>query len=189
MLISLIEEAKKELIARPYDYYHDVGHHYKVWENCIQIVSAEKISGIDFESLQLAAWVHDIDRDNEEKQFFQSLVKKYNLDSEIVNKIQKLVVEHSFGKEQTSIESRVLYDADKIEMISVPRWKYAFQACDDGLITQEERDKYISEANRRIPLLSGKLHFNYSNNLFEKNKKEFLGWFRSLGRLENEKIF
>lgn len=97
----------------------------------------------------------------------------------------EVIDEHSFEKSQTSIEAEVLYDADKIELVSISRWQYAFQTYDDSLITLEERDRYISEWNRRMPLLIGNLHYKVANDIFKSDYDLFINWLKSIGRWQN----
>ncbi|MBP9758695.1 hypothetical protein KBD45_03295 [Candidatus Dojkabacteria bacterium] len=177
----IIDEIKQHLVTDYFDVYHDIGHHYSVWSNGIEIAQSEKLT-YDYKIFELSAWLHDTDKGNETQNFLKSLALKYSELSEIFLKVENVIAEHSFGQTQTTVESKLLYDADKIELVSLPRWQNAFNQYEENLITIEQRDKYVSEWNRRMPLLKGNLHFNESNAMFETKYSKFIIWLEAIGR-------
>ncbi|MCB0749020.1 MAG: HD domain-containing protein [Ignavibacteriae bacterium] len=178
--------AKSKLRGSPYDIYHNLEHHIQVWERCKYIIKTENLK-LDNSTLKIASFWHDVfkGRENEEELLNQSM-KSVGLNNERILKIIKIISEHSFGKDQTIVESKILFDADKIENVSNARWEYAFDAQARKEISISQRDKYIKEWNRRIPLLIGKLHFETSNKLFCDNLTRIRNWLKSINKL-NEK--
>lgn len=178
--------AKELLLENPFDVYHTLDHHTEVVNNIFNIIKNE---GIDFETdlLEIAAWWHDVFKENpKEEELLTKEFTNLGLKREEIQKIIDILVSHSFGQEQQSIESKLLYDADKIALVSIPRWEYAFAQFDAGLISKKERDKYIPEWNRRMPILEDKLNYKYSKLIFNQKHTEFVHWLKSIGRYQNE---
>lgn len=74
-----------------------------------------------------------------------------------------------------------------IEYVSVSRWQSAVDAYEAGLISLEEKDKYVDAFNERVPALLGKLHFTHSNEIYQQSYdliKEWLASFSSLYTLK-----
>lgn len=187
---KILDTAQSRLITSAYDLYHDLAHHQAVFALCKKIIQDEGLV-IDLETLEIACYWHDVFKgkgDQEEKLLRQEL-EKLGLNQEKINKVVKIIAEHSFGNNQTLEESKILYDADKIELVSIPRWKAAFDAYDKGEVDIATRDKYVKEWNRRMPLLENHLHYSSTNLLFTKRLKEFKDWLRSINRMDKEGNF
>jgi len=164
----IISQAQQILVSRPPDLAHEITHHYRVYENCLSICATEKLK-LDLESLCIAAWWHDIiGRNVEEPIFLASLMKKDKYQNKKVETCLSLISEHSFGQTQTSVESKVLFDADKLEYVNPFRLKLFIDATKAGLIDQRLSIKYCEQWYQRVPSLVGNLHFQYSRNAFEK---------------------
>lgn len=186
--IQAVNRAKKILLDNPYDVYHTYDHHLNVWQNCICI--SRYVSGkMDLDTLEISSWWHDVFKGRQdESELIVNELKNLNFEKETTNRILQQISEHTFGEEQTSIESKILFDADKIELISMARWKHAFDLFEAELITKQERDKYVAETNKRIPLLVDNLHFDFSNGLFKARLQQFIDWLASISRYTEGKI-
>jgi len=185
LYIKAINRAKELLLENPFDVYHTLDHHAEVVCNIFDIKDAEVIE-LKNGLLEVAAWWHDVFKDNTRGE--ELLIKEFldlGLNQEEIQEILNIISSHSFGQEQQNSEAKLLYDADKIALVSIPRWKYAFDRFDAGLISEAERDKYIPEWNRRMPILEDKLHYKYSKLLFKKRYAEFVDWLKSIGRYQN----
>jgi predicted metal-dependent HD superfamily phosphohydrolase len=184
LYLVAINRAKQLLTDNPFDVYHTLEHHSEVVENVFDIIKQEKIT-IDTQLLEIAAWWHDVFKDNpQEDELLKKEFLNLGLDKDVQN-IYNIINGHSFGQEQHSLEAKLLYDADKVALVSIARWKYAFDQYDSGLISKEERDKYVPEWNRRMPMLEDKLNFTYSNQLFKQRYSKFIKWLKSIGRYQN----
>lgn len=180
-----INRAKELLSKNPFDLYHTLDHHAEVVLNIFDIINHEKID-LKTDLLEIATWWHDVFKDNpREKELLTKEFTDLGLSQEEIRKIINIVVGHSFGQEQQGIEAKLLYDADKIALISIPRWKYAFARFNAGLISKEERDKYIPEWNRRMPIMEDKLNYKYSKLTFRQKHAEFVDWLKSINRYKN----
>ena len=182
--LPLINRAKELLLENPYDNYHTLEHHYAVLEN-IHNIWIEDGLDVDPELVEIAVWWHDVFKGNEDELELLNLEFSRYLDKEIKFRLIKIINEHSFGKSQTTNESKLLYDADKIELFSITRWKTVFDMFEYDQISLEERDKYIKEWNRRLPFLINKLHFKSSNQYLDTKYKLFIKWLDSINRYES----
>jgi len=128
--MNLIEKIKKE--AKSYFSNargsHDWDHTERVYNLCIQIGKKENA---DIEILKLAAILHDIGREEEDRLngkichaergaiLAREILKKYNVEENKIAKITHCIETHRFRGDKTpqSKEAKVLFDADKLELI------------------------------------------------------------------------
>lgn len=185
-----INEAKKRLTNSPFDIFHNLDHHEHVWLGCKRIIAIEGLN-VDEDALEIACYWHDVfkGKGDEEEKLIEESLTKLGLDTSTVNKVVKTISEHSMGKEQTIEESKILFDSDKIELVSTARWKYAFDAQARKEISIEQRDRYIKEWNRRMPLLEGHLHYKSANEEFSRSLRMIKEWLDSIGRLDDKGEF
>ncbi len=126
LINQIKEEAKKFFLnARG---SHDWSHTERVYNLAIHIGEKE---GADMEILSVAALLHDIGRDCESKSkglvchaekgasMAEELLKKYNIPSERIDAIVHCIATHRFrgNKIPSSVEGRILFDADKLDSI------------------------------------------------------------------------
>lgn len=182
-----VKAAQKRLLNNPYDIYHDINHHSSVWNNCLTISFNEKLSP-NFETLEIAAWWHDVFRDKDYLDKLSMALNKSGLGPCQIKEVVSLVGEHSFGKKQTSIETNILYDADKLELVSIPRFKYASLAYEQGLITIEERERYTHRWNEIIEDVENTLHYKFSKSEFKNRLENFLHYLDSIDRNNKERF-
>ena len=128
--MNLFDDIKKEaqfffLTARG---SHDWEHTERVYNLCMHIGKKENA---DLEILKLAAILHDIRREYQDKSngkichgekgadLAREILKKYNLDNEKIDKIVGCIECHRFrgNKIPQSKEAKVLFDADKLDSI------------------------------------------------------------------------
>lgn len=187
MLTKIISEAKRALATQPYDVVHDVGHHYKVWENCLWLVREEDLA-VDLEALQIAAWWHDYERGKETFKLLKRTLRKFGHDSKFSDKVVQIIQEHSFNKRQTMMEAEVLFDADKLEYIAVARWSEFLQAVADGSFPQRVVSRYTTDFNQRISQIPKRLHFKGSKKRFNVVWREFKVWEKTRGIMKDGKV-
>lgn len=167
-VIQLVIEAQKQLIKKPFDLAHDITHHYRVYESCLRIIDEEKLR-VDSDFVGVCAWLHDIGgRRGENIQLIQNLLQKYIDNLEYIEKVIKIIKEHSFGETQTQIESKILFDADKLEYVNPFRLKWFLKAYDEGHITEGVYLQYKKEWKERIKDVEEQLHFSYSKRQFAR---------------------
>lgn len=165
-ITSIILEAQKQLVFKPIDLAHDVTHHYRVYEWSMKINSNEKLRA-DEDFLAVSAWYHDLGgRRGENTALIKTLISKYTDDNSFIDKVINIIQEHSFGKSQSSLESKILFDSDKLEYVNPFRLLWFLKAYKEHLISEEKYRQYKREWTERIGEVKNMLHFNYSQNKF-----------------------
>jgi uncharacterized protein len=128
--MTLFDDIKEEI--KPYFLNakgsHDWDHLERVYNLCLQIGKKENA---DIETLKMAAILHDIGREYEDKLngkichaekgaiLARKILEKHNLDKERIKKIIHCVESHRFRghKIPQSKEAKILFDADKLDSI------------------------------------------------------------------------
>jgi HD superfamily phosphodiesterase len=165
---KLIEQAKSVLIENKLDEIHDVFHHYKVWENAIEVFYSESLQ-CDLNLIEVVVWWHDISKSDPENskednfELFETSANSLGLDHLMQNKIKEIIMEHQTMNTQSSIESKVLYDADKIEYVSISRILLA-----QRFLTDEVRNIYEQKWRKNMEERYLSLNFEYSKKIFKQ---------------------
>lgn len=167
-IVSMILEAQKQLVLKPIDLAHDITHHYRVYEWSLKIKNSEKLNA-NADLLTVCAWYHDLGgRKGENAALIKSLISKHTDDNSFIDKVIEIVQEHSFGKNQSSLESKILFDADKLEYVNPYRLLWFLRVYKDGFISEEKYKQYKKEWVERIGKVKKMLHFKYSQEKFLK---------------------
>jgi len=167
-LTAIITKIQKQLVLSPYDLAHDITHHYRVFAWSVKIINEEKLK-IDKNAIILASWLHDLsDRKGKNLKKIKEILNFHQVDKNLTKKIIKIIKEHSFGKKQTLMESKVLYDADKIEYVDPFRLSWFIQTGDDGFIPLKKYREYKKEWWEIIDLVLPTLNFNFSKKIFSQ---------------------
>ena len=165
-IVSIILEAQKQLVLKPIDLAHDITHHYRVYERSLKINNNEKLNA-DENLLVVCAWYHDLGgRRGENIDLLRGLLSKHTNDVNFINKVIEIICEHSYGGIQTSLESKILFDADKMEYVNPLRLSWFLRAHKDGLLNEKKYKQYKKEWNKRIINISKMLHFPSSQKEF-----------------------
>ena len=107
---------------------HDWDHTERVLELCLRIGRQEKA---DLEVLRLAAILHDIGREAEDKSggrlchgargavLAAGILKRHGLERDTISRVVHCIAAHRFRgrQEPESLEAKVLFDADKLDSI------------------------------------------------------------------------
>lgn len=165
-IVSIILEAQKQLILKPIDLAHDITHHYRVYEWSLKINNDEKLDA-NADLLAVSAWYHDLGgRRGENEKLIKDLISKHTDDESFTNKVVEIVQEHSFGKTQSSIESQILFDADKLEYVNPFRLLWFLRAYRNGFLSEKKYEQYKKEWKERIGWVGKMLHFELSRKQF-----------------------
>ncbi len=165
-IVSIILEAQKQLILHPIDLAHDITHHYRVYEWSLKINNSEKLNA-NADLLAVCAWYHDLGgRRGENAALIKSLISKHTDDKSFIDKVVKIVQEHSFGKTQSSLESQILFDADKLEYVNPFRLLWFLKTYRDGFLSEKKYKQYKKEWSERIGGVGKMLHFELSKKQF-----------------------
>lgn len=165
-IAPILQDAKKRLTLHPVDAAHDASHHARVADWSMKIVQAEGLN-VDQPLLTVAGWLHDIeDRRGKKTKIIRQILRNNNCAEDFINRVIFIIGEHSFGKRQTAQESKILYDADKLEYVDPRRLNSFMQAAKDGRLDEKTYLKYQKQWAARAYTIPDSLHFNFS-------KKEF----------------
>ncbi len=120
----LVERAKAYFAGQ--DPAHDWYHNLRVMALCERIGREE---GADMTVLRLAALLHDIGRAEERStgechaeisaRECEALLREENYEDQLIATVKKAILTHRFRKNNppTSLEEKILFDADKIDSI------------------------------------------------------------------------
>lgn len=165
-LTAIIQDIQTMLVSNPYDLAHDILHHYRVYEWAMRIIQNEKLT-VDHNLMILACWLHDFGgRSGQRSKLITQLLKRHDCKDDFIVKIIDVIKEHSFGQRQTQLESKILFDADKLEYANPFRLSWFIQATKDGYINQATYMKYKQEWHERIGQVKDMLHFPYAKKAF-----------------------
>jgi len=129
---EIVEEIKKivEKEMEGTDPSHDFLHVMRVYNLCLKIAKYEQ--NVDLEVLKLAALLHDIARSKEDfdetgkirhemegAKMAEEILTKFNFSKEKIKKIKECIISHRFrgNDEPKTIEAKILFDADKLDVI------------------------------------------------------------------------
>src|SRR3989344_7646057 len=151
----IVTIAKKFLRKQPYDVAHGLEHHRSVWELGKKIAKAEKIKA-DMDAFTLAAWWHDVvvsdkkvalnQRDvltKETCDYLMDLLNQEAFESEVIDKVITAIQNHSFECKPKIIETKLLWDADKLEGLNMVRWANVLEDYKSGRMSQKNFNLYI----------------------------------------------
>jgi len=126
-IIEEVKEKAKEFFVSASG-CHDWSHVERVYNLALRIAKKEKS---DINVIKLAAYLHDVGRREEmqskgkichaEKgvELAEKILEKYNLDKDIIENIKHCILTHRFRNDHkpTTIEAKILFDADKLDSI------------------------------------------------------------------------
>lgn len=169
----LVQFAQDYLKESPFDAGHDLEHHARVVGHCKRIVKEEKLT-LDWKALETAAWWHDIERKDLDKnnKLLRNVARENGISMDLADRAIGILNKHSFGNEQDDLESNVLFDADKIEYVSVQRYERVFEAVRQGAMSKEVWNRYKTKLGERIPHIPTMLHFSVSKQIFRDQLAE-----------------
>ncbi len=170
---KLISAAQKILVTDPYDKGHDICHHFKVMHNCLEIIVAEDIKGVNLDYLQLAAWWHDVDRKTKDHPRFMSSAKMLGFSDEEIAEILTIINGHSYSDERSDIlEAKILFDADKIEYVGHARWLYITVSIKNDEMGLDKGIKYALALNERIAYVMENINFKHTKKMLKQEFKQ-----------------
>lgn len=174
-LDQLLDEARVRLHDAPYDAAHDLAHHLEVLRNALQLAHELKDEHIDFDALRVAAMWHDIPHETGSDKASEGTanhlkVKMQQMDfhKDFIDTVYDAVSLHSFDQEPTTIEGKILFDADKLELLNIARFNRYNKAIETGKITEEKAKSDYTWLAEAYKTLRSKLHFEASKARYDK---------------------
>jgi len=186
----VIKKVKQSLKNNPsQSLAHRWDHIHRVYKRAVKIAEIvdEKV---DMEILKIAALLHDIDQPYNEKENHvkkslskaKKILKEIGCPEEKIKKVLKIISEHSSEDEKvpTSIEAKILFDADKLDGIEAIGIARVFIFCgQNGLTIKEAIDWYKNKIEKAIPKMQteigkkiAKRKLEYVYSFFKKFKEE-----------------
>jgi hypothetical protein len=167
MFREIIRNAQEHLTEHPFYALHAIDHHANTWKNCLWIIGKEKLT-VDKRNLKIAAWWHDVERNDEKCLLLKQTMSELRFRNEEIEKVTDIINGHTYGREQVSLESKVLYDADKLEYVSEKRVETLLNLFKDGYISDARFKDYKKTWSERIKNVKSNLHFFSSKDLFDR---------------------
>ena len=169
---------------------HRWDHIYRVYRRAIKIANEIKGENVNMEILKISALLHDIDQPYNEKQNHvkrslskaEQILKEIGYPEEKIKKVLNVISEHSSedDKEPTTIEAKILFDADKLDGIGAIGIARVFAFCgQNGLTPKEAIEWYRRKIEKALPKMQTKVgkeivkrELKYVYSFFEKFKEE-----------------
>jgi uncharacterized protein len=178
---------------------HNLDHVFRVYNLCLLISRYEK--DVDLEILIPAALLHDIARveESEDKtgkidhavlggEIAEEILRKLEYEKETIEKIKHCIVTHRFrtGNEPNIIEAKILFDADKLDVIGASGIARTFMlagqfgqrltindSLDDYLSDNTVENGRLKDVSKHTPFIEYELKFKkIPNKLYTKKAKE-----------------
>lgn len=166
-----ISKAKQHLEANPIDAAHDLDHHQQVAQNCLAIINAHQLV-VDPQLVEIAAWWHDVESQQGATSLLTSELKKTGLTTLEIEQIAQIVESHTFGAQPTTLEAKILYDADKMEYFNPHRLTKALVDAQNGSLPVETLKKHYLAWLERFQTVLDSFNFDYSRQFAHDNLVE-----------------
>ncbi|MBD3280400.1 hypothetical protein GF389_02660 [Candidatus Dojkabacteria bacterium] len=158
-----IKKATKLLKTMPLDAGHDLSHHERVRDLAFEILKQlpENLRNqVDKDTLEVAAMWHDVQ------------IKKAERNKYLPGLAIKAIENHEFWDRPKTIEGKLLYDADKLDALSIERGRQIFKGIKRREISESRKQLYIRIGKFWLKHMRDRLHFDYSKQLYDKSLKE-----------------
>lgn len=194
---QIVEEAKKLLVKNPFDSGHDLAHHEAVWQTAkdIMLHIEEKV---DSDALKIACYWHDAvliemelyksknARENKRRvdytaEYLKKRMQELEFEKSFISRTVSAVQYHEYNRKPRNTEGKILYDADKLEVVGFERIKRMLQAVAQKKMSNLKLKLYIKTGKIWIKTLRSKFYFDYSMLLFDHRMKTLQH------KLENDK--
>lgn len=182
-----LEKTVKKIIDSKSDQAlgHSFDHLRRVRDNALSI--AKNYPEIDKDALEAASLLHDIDQSqkNEESHakdsaaMAEKIMKDLGYDKKFIKKVSQIIVEHSTENivKKSSIEAKILFDADKIDGLGAIGIARVFLLCGQKNMVIE---KAIRWYRKKIEISKQNLQTKEGNKLFKKKIKYVENFLREI---------
>lgn len=185
---------------------HDWDHTKRVYELCLRIGRKEKA---DLEILKLAALLHDIGREEEDRtngrvchakksaELARRILRRHGIGKEQMTGVVRCIETHRFrgGRLPDSLEGKILFDADKLDSIGAVGIGRAFlfagevgARLHDPKIRVEETRPYTKEDTAyreflvKLSKIKGRIFTREGRRIARDRHRFMAGYFRRLNR-------
>ena len=166
----------RKYLAGALDHAHDISHAERVARNVALI--GRKLGYKDISFLSLCAWWHDAGRtidDSCHEKISAELLKNDLLrrgsSVAVVKKAYAAVRHHRWSMRPCTLEGKMIYDADKLDFISIERWKKCLKA---------KQNIHPKEIAKLLPRLEKLFHFDESRAIYRRRLPAFMKFYSGL---------
>ena len=182
---KIIKIIKKEMTCNS----HSIEHISRVYNLCMEIAKSEK--NVDYEVLEIAALLHDIGREKENKdttgvvdhaiegaKMAQDILAKLNFSK--INEVQHCILAHRKRTDviPQTIEAKILFDADKIDClgaVGIAR-NFMFAGQHGQKLTMDyqiPQKIYVNDVSKHNPILEYDIALKHiSKHLYTKTGRK-----------------
>jgi len=178
---------------------HNLDHVFRVYNLCLLLAKYEK--DVDLEVLIPSALLHDISRVEESQDktgkidhavlgsvIAEDILRKLEYEEEKIEKIKHCIIAHRFrtGNEPKTIESKILFDSDKLDVIGASGIARTFmlagqfgqrltvnESLNDYLKNNTVENGRLKDVSRHTPFIEYEVKFKkIPDKLYTKKAKE-----------------
>lgn len=173
---KLTNEAVLILKESPLDIVHDLSHHERVLNIALKIAHRIDKNKVNLEALKVACMWHDVNPpvDKELVKFLEERLVYYGFEKMFSKKVIECIQTHSFEKRPKIVEAQILYDADKLDTLSLERGKKIAKSLLNRTMDWKKSKLYINVGKAWIKQMKKNLHFEVSREIHDKRVKELL---------------
>lgn len=166
---AIIERAIQLLEENPLDAGHDLSHHQRVRDLALMIAEESKLN-VDRDALEVASMWHDIQPSDAKDllTLFDEESVRIGLPEELIQAVQECISTHSFDSHPILTEAQVLFDADKLDALSLKRGRRIANSLMARKMPQSRKQIYLSVGRAWVRELRGRLHFDASRKVYDE---------------------
>ncbi|MEO6508709.1 MAG: HD domain-containing protein [Patescibacteria group bacterium] len=180
---KLINESV-EFLGESVDPAHGIIHAKSVAKHALEI--SENYSEVDKDLIELCAYWHDdgrllnpVHEQASAGMLFEAL-KEFGEEEEICKKAYNAVAFHKWNMTPITIEGEIIRDADKLDFISIDRWKAAIE---------KNSFKHLEDMTELLPKLRNEiLHLQESKIIYDRLITSFNEFVRSQNNMNFDSI-
>lgn len=177
----VLSTAREFLKKQHYDAAHDLSHHESVWLTAQDIAQHIEFQG-SLELLHIACLWHDllihpyppeIHKDHkkvtrETAEYVRNLMINHGFSLEDAEVVYIAIRYHEFDDKPRNNEGKVLFDADKLDVLNIERIRRFVQSDTAGNVPSWKRQSAIIGAQIFLKQMRAKLQHEYSKQLFDQ---------------------
>ncbi len=171
---------------------HNVEHIVRVYDWSREL--AKNYPEADLKVLKVAAYWHDVGRKYESKKvdnhnvksgrIVEKYLQKKHFSNDFINKVKDAAINHSFSFSPTTIEGKILHDADKIAFFPDHTILDAYDSMEEGYETNSFNRKRLLKALKKYlenkDYLYEGLILKESKEIYKKIEKDFINTLKTL---------
>lgn len=149
-VLPILLERARELVRGLDDVVHDFGHIARCASTAMLIGSTYPYANSAI--IEIGAWWHDVGRlegpaDHEARSadMLARELERAGADESVVQEFAEAVAFHKWSMRPSSLEGKVIRDADKLDAVAPERWRFWDAAASNGVIVPESELCSVSE--------------------------------------------